>query len=139
MKNNSNFGSWRPPPGENPGSATGHTLSPLFPLFPFFSISCSFSKSVQNNGSTFEVASPLQSRKSCIRHCNCHPPLFTYTSSEVVKPEVRHCLADFFAPEEVAQAANARGPISNKEEVADSFQACSVCIMEYFHPPDVLI
>ena len=40
---------------------------------------------------------------------------------------------------EVAQAANARGPISNKEEVADSFQACSVCIMEYFHPPDVLI
>ena len=40
---------------------------------------------------------------------------------------------------EAAQAANARGPISNKEEVADSFQACSVCIMEYFHPPDVLI
>ena len=40
---------------------------------------------------------------------------------------------------EVAQAANARGPISNKEEVADSFQACSVCIMDYFHPPDVLI
>ena len=40
---------------------------------------------------------------------------------------------------EVTQAANARGPISNKEEVADSFQACSVCIIEYFHPPDVLI
>ena len=43
----------------------------------------------------------------------------------------------FFRP--VAQAANAWGPISNKEEVADSFQACSVCIMEYFHPQDVLI
>ena len=45
----------------------------------------------------------------------------------------------FHKDAEVAQAANARGPISNKEEVADSFQACSVCIMEYFHPPDVLI
>ena len=26
VKNNSNFGSWRPPPGENPGSATGLVL-----------------------------------------------------------------------------------------------------------------
>ena len=25
VKNNSNFGSWRPPPGENPGSATALT------------------------------------------------------------------------------------------------------------------
>ena len=24
LKNNSTFGSWRPPPGENPGSATGY-------------------------------------------------------------------------------------------------------------------
>ena len=26
VKNNSKFGSWRPPPGENPGSATGYGL-----------------------------------------------------------------------------------------------------------------
>ena len=26
LKNNSNFGRWRTPPGENPGSATGYML-----------------------------------------------------------------------------------------------------------------
>ena len=34
VKNNSNFGSWRPPPGENPGSATDY-CSLAISFFPF--------------------------------------------------------------------------------------------------------
>ena len=46
-----------------------------------------------------------------------------------------HCYLPIFGlPEkkEDAHVADSRGPISKKNQKADSFHACSVCIMDYF-------